>query len=347
MILHPTNHPKIVFAGGRLFSEECDSLFDGLLVFAEGFSGLNMTARTAELHGKIPCPYRLHGTGTLREPISLSRIPLTVRDDLDFLSSQGCRRIGIHAPNDMPRAKSAVRAAVDWLEVHPDEVETLFFVDAADDYYNVFGFESFGRDRGVCNVSPTCFETYFESEFQNELQNKFGHFREEDAFRMCLVERSDPRDASHSLFTDHSFSVSLFFTALLPQALATVTGKLDDMYDFLRVSGMPLLSRGLGGSMAPYTFLEYAGLLPENESWFNLAREETDYFYRVLIHHVIGGIRRPVSQPEKNLSRLDGGQLKAMRQEMKKYIDSLESSMKEGSPMPNYYLPEAVLRQQA
>jgi hypothetical protein len=164
---------------------------------------------------------------------------------------------------------------------------------------------------------------------------------------MCLIGRRSPHDGDLPLFIDVFFSVSLFFTALVPQVVAKVTGHLEDMYDFLRVSGMPLLSRGLGGSMAPYTFLEYAGLLPENESWFNLAREETDYFYRVLIHHVIGGIRRPVSQPEKNLSRLDGGQLKAMRQEMKKYIDSLESSMKEGSPMPNYYLPEEILRQEA
>ncbi len=348
MNVHPTNHPRIVFAGGRLFSEECDSLFDGILVFAEGFTGLNMTAGEAELRGRIPCPYRLHGVENPREKVPLSRISLTVHGDLDYLSSRGCRRIGIHAPGDIPRAKVALRAAANWLEAHPDGADTLYFVDAADDYYNVFGFESFGRDRGIHNVSPTEFESYYEHGFLGDLQNLFGGIGEEvDGYRMCFIGRRSPHDGDLPLFIDVYFSVSLFFTALVPQVVAKVTGHLEDVYDFLRVSGMPLLSRGLGGSMAPYTFLEYAGLLPENESWFNLAREETDYFFRLLTHHVVGGIRIPVSQPEKDLSRLDGGQLKAMRQEMRLYIDSLESAVKEGSPMPNYYLPEEILRQKA
>ena len=348
MNVHPTNHPRIVFAGGRLFSEECDSLFDGILVFAEGFTGLNMTAGEAELRGRIPCPYRLHGVENPRERVPLSRISLTVRGDLDYLSSRGCRRIGIHAPGDIPRAKAALRAAASWLEAHPDGVDTLYFVDAADDYYSVFGFESFGRDRGIHNMSPTEFESYYEHEFMRDLQNLFGDVgKDVDGCRMCLIGRRDPQDRDLPLFTDLLFSVSLFFTALVPQVVAKVSGRLEDMYDFLRVSGMPLLSRGLGGSMAPYTFLEYAGLLPEDDSWFRMAHEETDYFYRVLIHHIVGGIRKPLSLPARNLSRLDGGQIKAMRQEMKSYIDSLETAVKEGSAMPNYYLSEEVLRQQA
>lgn len=348
MNVHPTNHPRIIFAWGMLFSEECDSLFDGILVFAEGFTGLNVIAGEAVLRDRIPCPYRFHGVENPREKVPLDRISLTIRGDLDYLSAQGCRRIGIHVPNDIPRAKAALRAAADWLETHPDVVDTLCFVDANDDYYNVFGFESFGRDRGIHNVSPTEFESYYEHEFLLDLQNLFGDIgKEADGYRMCFIGRRSPHDGDLPLFIDVYFSVSLFFTALLPQAVAKVTGHLEDMHDFLRVSGMPLLSRGLGGSMAPYTFLEYAGLLPENESWFNLAREETDYFYRVLIHHIVGGIRKPLSLPARNLSRLDGGQIKAMRQEMKSYIDSLETAVKEGSAMPNYYLPEEVLRQQA
>ena len=345
MVLHPTNHPRIVFAGGRLFSEESASLFDGILVFADRLSGLSLTACEAESEGRIPCPYRFHLNESPWAMVPLSRIPLTIREDLDYLSAQGCRRIGIHAPNDVPRAKAALRIASDWLDAYPEGAENLFFVDANDDYYNLFGFSSFGRDSGVCNVSPTGFETYYEGEFLNELQNRFGQFEEEDGYRMCLIERRDLRDGSQSLFTDHSFSVSLFFTALLPQALAKVTGKLEDMYDFLRVSGMPLLSRGLGGTMAPYTFLEYAGLLPGDESWFQLAREETDYFSRVLAHHVIGGIRPPVSRQARNLSRLDGGQIRAVRREIGNYIDLLEPSVKAGSAMPNYYLSEEILHQ--
>ena len=165
MVLHPTNHPKIVFVGGGLFTGGSDILFDGILAFAEGFSGLNMLAGKAVQKGRISCPYRIHGA-----------------------------------------------------------------------------------DQGICNVSPTDFEFYFGHEFPDDLQRLFGDFGiEEDGCRMCLI---------------------------------------------------------------------------------------------------VGGIRTPESLPERNLSRLSGGQIKAMRQEMKNYIDSLESSVKEGSAMPNYYLPEEILRQQ-
>ena len=345
MIFHPTNHPRIVFAGGQLFSEESASLFDGLLVFAEGMSGLHVTAWNAVHSGQVLCPYRIHGLDDAVGKVSFGRIPGTVQEDLDFLSAQGCRRIGVHAPDEMSRAKAALRATVEWLNAHPDAVDTLFFVDMQDDYHTCFGFESFGMDRGVFNPSPTDFEAYFEQEFPDRLSDIFGPAVEEDGYPYLSVERRDDIERHLSLFEPVNFSVSLFFTALVPQTVAKVTGQLQAMYDFLRVSRMPLLSRGLGGSMAPYTFLEYSGLLPVDAEWFHTARAEADYFYRVLTHHIIGGIRRPDSEPASRLARLDGGQIKAMRQELIQYISALESCRKEGAPLPNYYLPDGILRQ--
>lgn len=345
MIQHPTNHSKIVFADGKLFTKTSSSMFDGLLVFADGFTGLHALAWDAVNSGQIHCPYRIHGLEH-SDGVRPGQVGSTIIRDLDFLSGQGCRRIGIHAPNDICGAKTALRAAVDWLRMNPEAVDTLTFVDAGDDYYNVFGFESFREDRMMRNVSPTDFESYYENEFQDHLQDVFGAGADVDEIMMVNVERIESPEDKLPLFTEVDFSVALFFTALVPQVIAKVSGQLQDMYDFLKLSHIPMLTRGLGGTMAPYTFLEYGNLLPKDSEWFFLARQEVGYFYRVITHYLIGGIQKAMSVPAKNLSRLSGQQIKAMRQEMKRYIDSLESCMKEGKEMPNYYLPEEILQQQ-
>lgn len=344
MTLHPTSHPQIVFVRGALLSRECYFRFDGLLVFPGG--GFQMMVREAVRDGRIPCPYRIHDhwiTGS----DGLSQV---IQDDLDYLAGEGCRRIGIHAPNNMNEAKTAVRAAVNWLKKHSKSVDTLYFVDREDDYFNYFGLDSFGRNRSVCNPSPTDFETYFETSFEKDLENAFGPFVEVNDIRRFVVLKGDVADKleAHShqpLF----FSVGLFYATLLPQVVSKITKNIRDTDDFSKVSRLPRIDRYMGGDMAPYTVLADTGMLPKEESalseWLRLARNEASYFSRVLKHHVIGGIQNVRKAPAIRLSRFDGATIKAMCREFKHYLDHLEFALKSGSDMPNYYLPDEVFHE--
>ena len=141
MTLHPTSHPQIVFAGGMLFTPECYAAFDGLLVFTGSFTGLQCLAAEAVRDGRIPCPYRIHGLETPVNVFGDEELAQTVQEGLDQLAAQGCRKIAIHAPNSVGESRIAIEAAKDWLELHRDEVDTLYFVDASDDYFRVFGSE--------------------------------------------------------------------------------------------------------------------------------------------------------------------------------------------------------------
>ena len=135
MTLHPTSHPQIVFVGGNLFTNESNRLFDGLLVFTGGFTGLQVLAKEAERNGSIPCPYRIHADASGGE---LAKV---IQEDLDYLAGEGCRKIGMHAPNFVDDARISIEAAKEWLAQHPDAVDTIYFVDARDDYFNCFGTE--------------------------------------------------------------------------------------------------------------------------------------------------------------------------------------------------------------
>ena len=141
MTLHPTSHPQIVFVGGSLFTPESYSAFDGLLVFTGGFTGLQCIAAKAVRDGRIPCPYRIHGVETPVRIIGNDELAQVIQDDLGQLAEQSCRKIAIHAPNSVDGSRIAIEAAKDWLQVHGDQVDTLFFVDAQDDYFRVFGSE--------------------------------------------------------------------------------------------------------------------------------------------------------------------------------------------------------------
>ena len=52
-----------------------------------------------------------------------------------------CRKIGMHAPNSVCDARESIEVAKEWLAQHPDAVDTIYFVDARDDYFNCFGTE--------------------------------------------------------------------------------------------------------------------------------------------------------------------------------------------------------------
>ena len=340
LTLHPTCHPKIVFAGGDLFGRESRSRFDGYLAFAERGAFRSYAEEVLQEHW-LDCPHRVYTQST--EP---SRVRYTVQRDLGWLAQQGSRTIGIHAPEDWPRCKTALRATVDWLDAHPDAVDQVFFVDADDDYFRCFGLESFCDDRAVCNPSPTEFEAFFEHEFPKVMKKAFGRYATGDGYQTCIVTKCDLVRKMHCESLPIDFSVGLFYTVLVPQALAKVSGVPKDLFTFAKVSHWPMMNRMMGGCMAPYTFLADTGLLPktaqETEDWFRLARKEVEYFFRVLIHHVIGGI-----QPTRYRFHLNDQQLKAVRQEMKKYLDDLEKALQDGTAITNYYLPDEFFSSQA
>ena len=337
---HSTCHPKIVFAGGDVFGKEGRDLFDGFLVFAEGGAFRKYTEEVLQDHW-LDCPYRVYSKNA--EP---SKVRYTVQRDLGWLARQGSRTIGIHAPEDWRRCKTALRATADWLDAHPDAVDKVYFVDAHDDYFRCFGLESFCDYRAVCNPSPTTFETYFEHEFPQVMEKALGHFVDGDGYRACVVTKCDAVKNLDCKSFPVNFSVGLFYTVLVPQALAKVTERLKDLYSFVKVSQWPMMDRMMGGSMAPYTFLADTGLLPqtaqEAKDWFRLAREEAEYFFRVLMHYIIGGI-----EPTRYRKfHLDDQQLKAVRQEMIHYLDDFEKGLQGGSGINNYYLPDVILHQQ-
>ena len=269
-----------------------------------------------------------------------------IKDDLDYLAGAGCRRIGIHAPNDMDGAKAVIRAAVRWLMNHSKDVDTFFFVDLKDDYFNYFGLDSFGNDRGICNPSPTDFETYYENDFEKDLEDAFGPAVKGDGIRAFCVEKGNViKNLKLRSYQPLYFSVGLFYATLLPQVVAKITGQMKDADDFSKVSKLPRIDRIMGGDMAPYTLLVDTGMLPEGNvvsEWFSLARDEAPYFARVLKHHIIGGIRDVRREPARRLSRFDGATIKAMCREFNHYLDDLECALNSGSDMPNYYLPDEI-----
>ena len=281
-----------------------------------------------------------------REGEDLSQV---IKNDLDYLAGSGCRRIGIHAPNDMNGAKTVIRAAVKWLGRHSNMVDTLFFVDLQDDYFNYFGMDSFGNDRGICNPSPTNFESYYENDFERDLEDAFGPAGDVDGIRFFGVEKGNVLEKMMFQPDPLYFSVGLFYATLLPQVVAKITGQMKDTDDFSKVSKLPRIDRFMGGDMAPYTLLADTGLLPEGNAvseWLHLARNEAPYFARVLKHYIIGGIRDIKEDPARRLSRFDGATIKAMCREFNHYLEDLESALNGGPFLPNYYLPDEIRCQQ-
>ena len=348
MITHITSHPRIVFAKGNLFSKESLSVFDGILAFAEGFTGINRVAYDAVHNGLIKCPFRIHGIDSFRTDTSVSNVRRLVQSDLDYLAGQGCHRIGIHAPNDLDGAKASLRTAAKWLNSHADDDITLTFVDLHDDYYNCFGLESFDKNRSVCNPSPTPFEAYYENDFPDDLESVFGPKDKTKDYYCHIVEKCDAaKRLDPNIFLPIDFSVGLFFTNLVPQAVAKVTGEKQDLYDFSNISGMPLFDRLMAGSVSSYTILADTGLLPgeaDYAEWFNLARKESSYFARVLTHYIIGGIQSSRKASAIRLSRLDSPCIKKIHRELTSYLDAFEEGLKRGTPLTNYYLPDSFFK---
>lgn len=344
LILHRTNHPKIVFAGGDLLGKESLSRFDGILAFAERGAFGHYT-RDAISQGRILCPYRVHYNS-----LSPREIIDSVHEDLDYLVGEGCQRIGIHAPSNVPNAQIAMQATVDWLRTHAQDIDKLYFVDAHDDYFNCFGLDSFKRSRKVCNPSPTEFEAYYEDQFIQEMDAAFGSSIASGGIQTYFISKEDILEKSCRLALPIDFSVGFYYTILVPQVVAKVTGKLQDTYDFLKVSKMPMIHRFMAGFMDPYYILSDTGLLPKDEEeiavWLHHAKAETEYFFRVLTHYIIGGIQTPATVPAKRLYRLNGQQIKAMRQEMKENLKRFESCLKGGPAPDNYFLSDEIRGQE-
>ena len=349
MLYHSTSYPRILFAKGDLFSKESLSHFDGILAFAEGFTGINRVAYDAVNGGLIKCPFRIHGLDTFSIGKSTTSVYRNVQRDLDYLANQGCQRIGIHAPNQMDRAKSALRAAVKWLEDHADDVVTLTFVDLRDDYYNCFGLDSFDKEKGIRNPSPSPFESYYELGFQFDMERVFGPRGRAECCSCHFIEKVDAAETLGStLFFPIYFSVGLFYTNLVPQAVAKVTGELQDLYDFSTISGMPLLDRLMAGTVSSHKILADTGMLPaekDYDEWFSLARKETPYFVRVLTHYVVGGIYKSRKAAAIRLSRLDSPCINKICRELTNYLDTFEDCLKNNkTPFSYHYLPEVFFK---
>lgn len=70
------------------------------------------------------------------------------------------------------------------------------------------------------------------------------------------------------------FAASVFFTCLIPQVITRTAGNEARKY-FLRATGWPLMSAGLGGIVSAEQWLKESGLAP--------TKEEADYFKTLLL----------------------------------------------------------------
>lgn len=344
LTIHPSAHPQIYLAGGDIFSKDSYARFDGIIIYySRGFNGLSATTEDAVRHGSIPVPHRVHN---VRRSGSTPRyVSYSVKHDLSVLADQGCQRIAMHAPNDMIQAKAAIRSAVHWLDSHPGAVESVTFVDLADDYYHCFGLDAFEQGpEKMKNPEPTGFETYFEQEFPHELARQFGIIRDKDFFPGCIVTE---KPVSVDLFTARQFSVALFYTVLVPQAIAKVTGDIQDMYAFSRCADWPLMDRYSGGWMAPHVYLEDTGLASQGKQipeWIACAEAELPYFCRLATHHILSGIRSPRKNDEIRLSHIGQKAIKAIHRELRAQLDAYTGYL-HGAKEPNpYYLPDKILK---
>lgn len=345
LIIHPTAHPQVFFAGGDVFSKDSYNRFDGLLICAGGFNGLTAMTRDAVRKSTIPIPHQIHAGG---EYVPKKGIPALIHHDLDVLSGQGCKRIGVHTHHDLSRAKAAVRAVVSWLEKHPGAIETVTFVDMRDDYYNCFGLDSFVKGyKAPVNVEPTGFEFYFEQVFRNDLSEQFPLVKSGKCKNYCTVVKK-PVVVEDARVVD--FSVALFYTALVPQAIAKVTGDIQYMYAFSRRADWPLLDRLMAGWMAPYVYLEDTGLMPKDEQvseWVEQAEAEYSYFCRVLTHYVLNGIQVERSADAKLLAQINTDTIKKIHREMRAQLKALVDYFHGGPMLPNYYLSDKIREQVA
>jgi hypothetical protein len=180
------------------------------------------------------------------------------------------------------------------------------------------------------------------------MERAFGP-RDKRGDHLChLIEKGDAAERlGPDLFLPFNFSVGLFFTNLVPQAVAKVTGEVQDLYDFSNVSGMPLLDRLMAGIVSSHIILADTGLLPgdtDRAEWFGLARRETPYFERVLTHYILGGIQASRKASAIRLSRLDSPSINKIRRELTGQLDAFEECLKSGAPLPDHYLPESMFK---
>ena len=336
-LIHPSAHPQLLYAKGDILNRESYARFDGLIIFIGGFNGLTATAKNVLRNGSIPIPYRIHKPKDGQIPENVSEI---LRHDLGLLFHQGCKRIGIHTWHDMKPAKTSVRSAVRWLNEHPGSVESVTFVDLEDDYYHCFGMDPLKTGQPLFNARPTRFEKYFENGFLEDLDRQF-HINWTGTDGPWCVVLKEPVNSDIAGSID--FSVSVFYTVLVPQVLAKVTGKSRYLFAFFRRAKWPAMDRLGGGFMAPYVYLSDTGLLPEGKAideWIACAEKECDYFWRVATYYVVNGVQPVRSVDSVRLARITSTELKAVRRELIIQVKMMADFLKGGPGIPNYYLPD-------
>ena len=108
---------------------------------------------------------------------------------------------------------------------------------------------------------------------------------EDRRFRI-LAEGPGELDSTGEYF----FSVSVFFTCLIPQVLAKCIGhKAMDM--FFRASGWPLMSSGMGGQVSAECWLKDSGIYPDEAEvrWYNALIDIVKPFFAGEIREFLEG----------------------------------------------------------
>ena len=135
------------------------------------------------------------------------------------------------------------------------------------------------------------------------------------------------------------FSVSVFFTCLIPQVLKKAIGA-EAMEAFYKASGWPRMSAGLGGQISAELWLKESELYPSQEeaSWYNSLLDIVENFFIQEVTEFLGGDKESVnSAAYKTLAGLASGKIDLVEQTMRTAILAAKDNFAAGNA-PTYYV---------
>lgn len=156
-----------------------------------------------------------------------------------------------------------------------------------------------------------------------------------------------PMKCSDSTFHEYCFSISCFYTFLIPQIVSKVTNDGDGKLLFSKASGWPILSCGLGGIMSPAQVLYEAKIDPvpsERKKYYPMLLEQLPFFQREVKEFLQGNAPNLNGDAYKHLCALTDKRIEAILNEMEGEVNRYVSFLKGEKDSFDLYLLEQELR---
>lgn len=150
-----------------------------------------------------------------------------------------------------------------------------------------------------------------------------------------LIEGPGELDSTGEYF----FSVSVFFTCLIPQVLAKcISYKAMDM--FFKASGWPLMSAGLGGQVSAELWLKESKLMPEVKEvdWYNALLDiVTDFFVNEVTSFLEGEEDSVETSAYEELVGMACGKIDEVKECLRTAVSDAKENFK-ADRIPTYFL---------